>query len=81
MALAEGKTLRAADLSDGQAFGRSSGVLAAVTVGAYAALTGPAATYLKDANGHYWRLSVSILGVLTTTDVGTSVPAIVEESA
>lgn len=31
MALTEGTTLRAAELSDGQAFGRSGGALAAVT--------------------------------------------------
>ncbi len=31
---------------------------------------------LKDTQGtpHYWRVSVSILGVLTTTDLGTSKP-------
>ena len=32
--------------------------------------------YLKDAAGtpHYWRVDVSVLGVITTVDVGTTVP-------
>ena len=32
--------------------------------------------YIKDsaAPAHYWQLTVSVLGVLTTTDVGTTVP-------
>lgn len=29
---------------------------------------------LKDSNGHYWRISISTLGVLTTTDLGTTKP-------
>lgn len=29
---------------------------------------------LKDTDGHFWRLSVSTLGVLTATDLGTSAP-------
>lgn len=29
---------------------------------------------LKDTAGHYWRINVSTLGVLTTTDLGTSKP-------
>lgn len=30
--------------------------------------------YLLDANGHYWRLGVSVLGVVTSTDEGTDEP-------
>lgn len=29
---------------------------------------------LKDSAGHYWRISVSTLGVLSTADLGTSIP-------
>lgn len=29
---------------------------------------------LKDTDGHYWRLSVSTLGVLTAADLGTNKP-------
>lgn len=29
---------------------------------------------LKDANGHYWRLSVGTAGTLTTADLGTDRP-------
>lgn len=29
---------------------------------------------LKDTNNHYWRITVSTLGVLSTTDIGTSIP-------
>lgn len=29
---------------------------------------------LKDSSGHYWRLSLSVLGVLATTDLGTTKP-------
>lgn len=29
---------------------------------------------LKSANGHYWRVSVSNIGVLSATDLGTSAP-------
>lgn len=29
---------------------------------------------LKDTNGHYWRIGVSTLGALTTTDLGTTKP-------
>jgi hypothetical protein len=28
----------------------------------------------KDPDGHYWRESISILGVLTQTDLGTTKP-------
>lgn len=30
--------------------------------------------YLKDAGGHYWKLTVSLLGVISTSDTGTSLP-------
>ncbi len=30
---------------------------------------------LKDGNGHYWRLTITTLGAVTTTDLGTSLPA------
>jgi hypothetical protein len=30
---------------------------------------------MKDANGHYWRVTISVAGVLTTTDLGTSIPS------
>ena len=45
--------------------------------GAYADLTRkPTKVYLKDSQGtpHYWQLTVTTLGVLVTTDVGTTVP-------
>ena len=45
--------------------------------GAYADLTGkPTKLYLKDAQGtpHYWQLGVTVLGVLTITDMGTTLP-------
>ena len=45
--------------------------------GAYADLSGkPTKFYLKDGQGtpHYWQLTVSVLGVLTTTDIGTTEP-------
>ena len=45
--------------------------------GAYADLTDkPTKLYLKDAQGtpHYWQLGVTILGILTMTDVGTTLP-------
>ena len=29
---------------------------------------------LKDTNGHYWRVTISIAGALTTTDLGTTRP-------
>lgn len=29
---------------------------------------------LRDADGHYWRVSVSLLGVLISTDLGTTKP-------
>lgn len=29
---------------------------------------------LKDTAGHYWRINVSTLGVLSTTDLGTTLP-------
>ena len=29
---------------------------------------------LKDSNAHYWRLSVSTLGIITTADLGTTKP-------
>lgn len=29
---------------------------------------------LKDAAGHYWRLSITTAGALTTTDLGTERP-------
>ena len=29
---------------------------------------------LKDADGHYWRLEVTTLGVITTVDLGTTRP-------
>ena len=30
--------------------------------------------YLKSPNGHYWRIQVSDLGAITTTDTGTAPP-------
>ena len=45
--------------------------------GAYTDLTGkPTKVYIKDtaAPAHYWELKVSVLGVLTTTDAGTTEP-------
>jgi hypothetical protein len=29
---------------------------------------------LKSSDGHYWRVTISTLGVLTTADLGTSIP-------
>lgn len=30
---------------------------------------------LKDSAGHYWRMTVSTTGVVTTVDLGTTKPA------
>lgn len=29
---------------------------------------------VKDSDGHYWRINVSLLGILNTTDLGTDKP-------
>lgn len=53
------------------------GLPTASGTGAYPDLTGkPTQVYLKDSQSpaHYWKLGVTILGILTTTDAGTSVP-------
>lgn len=53
------------------------GLATVASSGAYADLSGtPTQVYLKDSAtpAHYWKLTVSTLGVLGTTDAGTSVP-------
>ena len=45
--------------------------------GAYSSLTGkPMNLYLKDSASpaHYWKLTVSVLGVVIATDSGTTIP-------
>lgn len=45
-------------------------------------LSAPAAVYLKSPNDHYWRLTISDAGAISTTDTGTDVPSgETEESA
>lgn len=53
------------------------GLATVASSGSYADLTGrPTKLYLKDAAApaHYWRLGVTTLGAVTTTDVGTTEP-------
>ena len=49
-------------------------MLAAANVQAQQNLLAEGVQYLKSPDGHYWSVSISNLGVVTYTDVGTSIP-------
>lgn len=53
-----------------------SGLADVARSGGFGDLTATGKVYIKDAAGtpHYWQLTISTLGLLTTTDVGTTAP-------
>lgn len=80
--------LGTAALADFTGFGRSladdANAAAGRTtlgIGGYGILTSPDKVYLKSPDGNWWQLSVSNLGVISTTNTGSSTPAIAAEGA
>lgn len=50
-------------------------IAAIVSSGAFLSNSATAGMILKSANGHYWRVTVSDAGTLSTTDLGTGRPS------
>lgn len=70
-----GATLKPKWLADGEFVKRSGGNIVGTTLAVSDMPTG-LKYYVKDGAtpAHYWQLTVSVLGVLITADVGTTAP-------